>query len=77
MVRKVIFAVLLIVASIPVFSKAAEQRTGRDALTETRPWLAPTGHRQPHAADVPQEFSGTDDQLDAALDRRLRICRGC
>jgi hypothetical protein len=48
-----------------------------DALTATKPWLAPPGHRQPHAADVPQEFSGNDDQLFAALDRKLRICRGC
>jgi hypothetical protein len=70
-------AVLLAAALAPSISLAAEQRAMHDALTETKPWSAPTGHRQPHAADVPQEFSGTDDQLYALLDRRLRICRGC
>jgi len=75
MMCKVIVAALLIVASDPSFSLATGQRTEHDALTETRPWLAPTGHRQPRAADVPQEPG--DDQLDAAFDRTLRICRGC
>ena len=70
-------AALLVAAACPSLSQAAEQRALHDALGQTRPWPAPTGHRQPHAGDVPQELGGTDDQLDAALDRRLRICRGC
>jgi len=67
----------LIVVAIPSFAEAAEQRAMRDALTETKPWSAPISHRQPHAADVPQELGDDDDQLYAALDRRPRICRGC
>ena len=46
-----------------------------------KPWPAPTGHRQPHVGDVPlQAKSNADlgeDWLDAELDRKLRICRGC
>jgi hypothetical protein len=42
--------------------------------------VAPVGHRQPRAGDVPDEKNdGTAiDAHDAALDRALRsICRGC
>jgi len=70
-------AALLIIASVPSFSLAAEQRAMHDAFGENRPWPAPTSHRQPHAVDVPQELGGYDDQLYATLDRKLRICRGC
>ena len=41
---------------------------------------APIGHRQPHAADVPPTAAGHLEQLsseDAAVDRKLNICRGC
>ena len=41
---------------------------------------APIGHRQPHANDVPSEDAGGLEQLsaeDAAVDRKLNICRGC
>ncbi len=41
---------------------------------------APIGHRQPHAADVPSDAAGHLEQLsaeDAAVDRKLNICRGC
>ncbi|MFN5279628.1 hypothetical protein [Bradyrhizobium sp.] len=49
--------------------------------TATRPWSAPVGHRQPHAADVPATTATSQqiiDQEDAMVDRRIRgICRGC
>jgi hypothetical protein len=53
-----------------------------EVLTSHRPWLAPTGHRQPARADVPQNeipSAWEREQLifDAELDRRLMICRGC
>jgi hypothetical protein len=53
-----------------------------EVLTSHRPWLAPTGHRQPARADVPQNAilsAWEREQLifDAELDRRLMICRGC
>jgi hypothetical protein len=41
---------------------------------------APIGHRQPHAGDLPSENAGVLEQLsaeDAAVDRKLNICRGC
>jgi hypothetical protein len=49
--------------------------------TTTKPWTAPTGHRQPHAADVPGTTMGPLDfldQEDASVDRKISgICRGC
>ena len=41
---------------------------------------APIGHRQPHANDVPSENAGDLEHIgaeDAAVDRKLTICRGC
>jgi hypothetical protein len=41
---------------------------------------APIGHRQPQPRDVPSEEPGEIeriDEADRALDRKLRICRGC
>ncbi|WP_316188962.1 hypothetical protein [Bradyrhizobium sp. SZCCHNS1054] len=43
------------------------------------PLPAPIGHRQPSVKDVVYDESGIDaiDRESAALDRKLRICRGC
>ena len=41
---------------------------------------APVGHRQPHARDVPSENAGDLEHIseeEAAVDRKLKICRGC
>jgi hypothetical protein len=41
---------------------------------------APVGHGQPHARDVPSENAGDLEHIgeeDAAVDRELKICRGC
>ena len=41
---------------------------------------APVGHRQPHTRDVPSQSPGELERLtteDAAIDRKLVICRGC
>jgi RNA 3'-terminal phosphate cyclase len=41
---------------------------------------APVGHRQPHARDVPSENAADLAHIgeeDAAVDRKLNICRGC
>jgi hypothetical protein len=49
-------------------------------LTSHSPWLAPTGHRQPTRADAQNNVSATDSRqqdLNAELDRKLVICRGC
>jgi hypothetical protein len=41
---------------------------------------APVGHRQPRARDVPLQSPAEIERLapeDAAIDRKLVICRGC
>lgn len=43
---------------------------------------APVGHRQPMAADIPNELPRDPDEAervkrDRELDAKLRICRGC
>jgi hypothetical protein len=49
--------------------------------TSTRPWSAPTGHRQPGVADVPSSTSISQQALDpedATVERAIRgVCRGC
>jgi hypothetical protein len=49
--------------------------------TTTRPWSAPTGHRQPRATDVPASTLLSQrilNQEDADVDRKISgICRGC
>ena len=58
-------------------------RNDHAALAIGRPaWQAPAGHRQPRAGDVPVDaelsaFASEQRRLDAELDRRLVICRGC
>jgi hypothetical protein len=59
---------------------AASDQNSPAVLTSHLPWLAPTGHRQPGRADVPQNavLSAWERQRqDADLDRKLIICRGC
>ena len=51
-------------------------------LTSQLPWRAPIGHRQPRRADVPppevlSTWERQERRLDAELDRKLIICRGC
>jgi hypothetical protein len=60
----------------------ASDQNSPAVLTSHSPWLAPTGHRQPTGADVPQDailsaWEREQQVLDAELDRRLIICRGC
>jgi hypothetical protein len=38
---------------------------------------APTGHRQPRAADVPNQGQMGSNPADAEIDRKLTICRDC
>lgn len=41
---------------------------------------APVGHRQPNTRDVPSENAADLEHIgeeDAAVDRKLNICRGC
>ena len=61
---------------------AASAQNSPAVLTAHSPWLAPTGHRQPTRADVSQDDTLSVSEreqirLDAELDRKLIICRGC
>jgi len=61
---------------------AASDQNSRSVLTSHSPWLAPVGHRQPTRADVSENgplsaFEREQKRLDAELDRKLIICRGC
>jgi hypothetical protein len=63
-------------------SVAPDHRNSPAVLTSRLPWFAPTGHRQPQQADVPNnpELSAWEREqrrLDGELDRRLTICRAC
>jgi hypothetical protein len=45
-------------------------------------WLAPIGHRQPRAADIPKsalepEDSAILERENAFVDSKIGICRGC
>jgi hypothetical protein len=60
----------------------ASDQNSPAVLTSHSPWLAPTGHRQPARADVPQNevlsaWEREQQVFDAELDRKLIICRGC
>jgi hypothetical protein len=61
---------------------AASDQNSAAVLTAHSPWLAPTGHRQPTRADVPQGemlsmWEREQQVLEVELDRKLVICRGC
>jgi hypothetical protein len=79
-------AVAAVAAGVVLFGllspATASHQNSPAVLTSHSPWLAPTGHRQPTRADVPQnEFLSAWEReqqlLDAELDRKLIICRGC
>jgi hypothetical protein len=66
----------------PLSPAAASDQNNPAVLTSHSPWLAPTGHRQPARADVPQDdvlsaWERQQQYLDVELDRKLVICRGC
>jgi hypothetical protein len=66
-----------------LLSPATAEISERNALMSHSPWLAPVGHRQPTRAEMPQgaellsPWEREQVLLDAKLDRKLIICRGC
>jgi hypothetical protein len=90
MQKLITMAALLTLLGSPV---ASAQTIGRSAAGPARPTVslslmqdtrlvgsAPVGHRQPHASDVPSENPNDLEHImaeDAAVDRKLNICRGC
>jgi len=79
-------AVLSMVLLVLIGAPAALAQGGSSTVAKNadRPSAqAPVGHRQPRAADVPNEkdLGNPKDPInreDAALDRKIKsICRGC
>jgi hypothetical protein len=65
-------------------SSTGSPATATAALSSTQDTrligVAPVGHRQPHARDVPPQSPSELERLtaeDAAVDRKLIICHGC
>ncbi len=76
--------ILLTTLATPVFAMAfapPSRSVASGNETTTRPWSAPTGHRQPGVADVPESTSLSQrglDPEDANVERAIKgICRGC
>jgi hypothetical protein len=67
-----------LVGLIAILSAAVATPALAAGETGTKPWPAPVGHRQPHAADVSAPPSSPAlDPEDANVDRISNICRGC
>lgn len=80
-VRVVAIAALLGLATSASFAQnQSTQQSGASPLG-TRVAPAPVGHRQPRAADIkPSEKTAAEiqeEKLQAELERKLKICRGC
>jgi hypothetical protein len=64
-------------------SAGSASATAPSSLTQNRRLIggsAPVGHRQPLASDVPSQNASDLEHIgeeDAAVDRKLNICRGC
>jgi hypothetical protein len=63
-------------------SAGSASATVPPSLTQNTRFIggAPVGHRQPHARDIPLENASDLERIgeeDAAVDRKLNICRGC
>jgi len=78
--------VAALVAGVALFGSlspaAASDQNNSAVLTSHSPWLAPIGHRRPTRAGVPQTevlsaWERRQQDIDAQLDRKLIICRGC
>lgn len=81
MITSKLLVVLVLVSTIGAVSAQSLHPPAAGKETTTKPWTAPIGHRQPHAADVPATTMGPLDfldQEDANVDRKISgICRGC
>jgi hypothetical protein len=66
----------------PSITAATSPLNDADIGIRGLPWQAPVGHRQPRVIDVPRNtqlipFEAEQRRLDAELDKKLVICRGC
>jgi hypothetical protein len=71
--QRMILLVALILIGLGLFDAHA-QSTGSSGQAGAQ---APTGHRQPRAADVPNQGQMGSNPADAEIDRKLTICRDC
>ncbi|MCL2713394.1 MAG: hypothetical protein FWD68_02045 [Alphaproteobacteria bacterium] len=80
MKKTIIVAALLAVVAAPAFAQSGRSTSSRH-YGSVPP--APVGHRQPRAADVPDEknLSNASDPMSKEnrdLDKKIKsICRGC
>jgi hypothetical protein len=69
-------AIAVILTGIAALSPAAAQSTSSSHVPQ-----APVGHRQPTAANVPDNVLQDEDKMappgETGLDKKLNICRGC
>jgi hypothetical protein len=68
--------------SAPVFAGSVDMTSGTHRFAFSLPGQAPIGHRQPRLSDTSgvTQSSPSDlelRRLDAEIDRKLIICRGC
>jgi len=79
MKKTVILAALLAVIAAPAFAQSGKSSSRQYGTVPP----APVGHRQPRAADVPDErnLSNASDPMSKEnrdLDKKIKsICRGC
>jgi len=87
---KAVAVLALLGCRATIAQTAGTARSSTSSVAATAPLLAtddtrlvpaaPIGHRQVHARDVPSESPADFERLsveDAAVDRKLNICRGC
>jgi hypothetical protein len=81
MITSKLLVALALVSTIDAASAQSFHSSAAGKETTTKPWTAPTGHRQPQVSDIPAMTMGPQDfldQEDANVDRRISgICRGC
>ncbi|WP_234684892.1 hypothetical protein [Bradyrhizobium monzae] len=81
MITSKLLVALALVSTIGAVSAQSFHPSAAGKETTTKPWTAPIGHRQPHAAGIPATAMGSLDfldQEDANVDRKISgICRGC
>jgi hypothetical protein len=75
-------AASLLLGSTPAFAGSADMTSETHRFAFSLPGQAPIGHRQPRLSDVSgaSQLSPSElelRRLDAEIDRKLIICRGC
>ena len=77
-----VMATSLLLGSAPVFAGSADMTSETHRFAFSLPGQAPIGHRQPRLSDTSGATQSSPSdlelrRLDAEIDRKLIICRGC